>query len=135
MSRRTPLPTQKRHSSCRGSEENAADRLVVRLPPLGLLGSCLHVPEAALKRAVVEDRGRASAEGPAHPTSIATLHDESSTRGHRAQVDHSRILTGSRTAHEARIDWPIGKEDAEDLLSLVSLIHRRLDAAHMRSHI
>jgi uncharacterized protein (TIGR02391 family) len=35
------------------------------------------------------------------------------------------------TAHEARIRWPIGKEDAEDLLSLVSLIHRRLDAAHM----
>ena len=58
-----------------------------------------------------------------------------STRGHRAQVDHSRIRTGSRTAHEARIDWPIGKEDAEDLLSLVSLIHRRLDATHMPSHI
>ena len=35
------------------------------------------------------------------------------------------------TAHEARIHWPIGKDDAEDLLSLVSLIHRRLDAAHM----
>jgi len=35
------------------------------------------------------------------------------------------------TAHEARIHWAIGKEDAEDLLSLVSLIHRRLDGAHM----
>jgi uncharacterized protein (TIGR02391 family) len=35
------------------------------------------------------------------------------------------------TAHEARINWPMTKEDAEDLLSLVSLIHRRLDAAHM----
>jgi uncharacterized protein (TIGR02391 family) len=35
------------------------------------------------------------------------------------------------TAHEARIHWPIGKEDAEDLLSLVSLIHKRLDTAHM----
>lgn len=33
------------------------------------------------------------------------------------------------TAHEARINWPMTKEDAEDLLSLVSLIHRRLDAA------
>lgn len=32
------------------------------------------------------------------------------------------------TAHEARIHWPMTKEDAEDLLSLVSLIHRRLDA-------
>ena len=33
------------------------------------------------------------------------------------------------TAHEARVLWPMSKEDAEDLLSLASLIHRRLDAA------
>jgi len=35
------------------------------------------------------------------------------------------------TAHEARINWPMTKDDAEDLLSLVSLIRRRLDAARM----
>lgn len=35
------------------------------------------------------------------------------------------------TAHEARIHWPMTKTDAEDLLTLVSLIHRRLDASHM----
>jgi uncharacterized protein (TIGR02391 family) len=35
------------------------------------------------------------------------------------------------TAHEARIHWAMTKEDAEDLLTIVSLIHRRLDAAHM----
>jgi uncharacterized protein (TIGR02391 family) len=35
------------------------------------------------------------------------------------------------TAHEARLHWTMGKDDAEDLLSLVSLIQRRLDAAHM----
>ncbi|WP_417021224.1 TIGR02391 family protein [Bradyrhizobium algeriense] len=34
-------------------------------------------------------------------------------------------------AHEARIHWPMSKEDAEDLLSIVSLIHRRLDQARM----
>lgn len=33
------------------------------------------------------------------------------------------------TSHEARIHWPIGKDDAEDLLTLVSMIHRRLDTA------
>lgn len=33
------------------------------------------------------------------------------------------------TAHEARIHWPMGKDDAEDLLSLASMVHRRLDAA------
>lgn len=39
------------------------------------------------------------------------------------------------TAHELRAKWPIGREDAEDLLSLASLIHRRLDAAHMPARI
>jgi len=34
------------------------------------------------------------------------------------------------TAHEAHVLWAMSKEDAEDLLSLASLIHRRLDAAH-----
>ena len=33
------------------------------------------------------------------------------------------------TAHEARIHWSMNKEDAEDILSIVSLIHRRLDSA------
>ena len=35
------------------------------------------------------------------------------------------------TAHEARIHWEMKREDAEDLLSLLSLIHRRLDSAQM----
>lgn len=35
------------------------------------------------------------------------------------------------TAHEARIHWPMTKEDAEDLLTIVSMIHRRLDKAVM----
>jgi uncharacterized protein (TIGR02391 family) len=34
------------------------------------------------------------------------------------------------TAHDARVLWAMNKEDAKDLLSLASLIHRRLDAAH-----
>lgn len=34
------------------------------------------------------------------------------------------------TAHEARIHWPMSKDDAEDLLSMVSLIHRRLDRSN-----
>ena len=31
------------------------------------------------------------------------------------------------TAHEARIKWPMTKDDAEDILSIVSLVHRKLD--------
>src|SRR6266567_3896633 len=45
----------------REAEEYAADRLVMRLPPLGLLRGGMHVAEAALERAVVEDRCRAGA--------------------------------------------------------------------------
>ena len=35
------------------------------------------------------------------------------------------------TAHEARVQWKMEKSDAEDLLSLASLIHRRIDDATM----
>src|SRR5271155_4427936 len=43
----------------RKAEEHRADRLEMRLPPLGLLRGGMHVAEAALERAVVEDRRRA----------------------------------------------------------------------------
>jgi len=35
------------------------------------------------------------------------------------------------TAHEARINWHMEVADAEDLMSLLSLIHRRLDSSSM----
>jgi uncharacterized protein (TIGR02391 family) len=35
------------------------------------------------------------------------------------------------TAHAPKISWPIGLGDALDLLTLASLLHRRLDAAHV----
>jgi uncharacterized protein (TIGR02391 family) len=35
------------------------------------------------------------------------------------------------TAHEAKIRWSMSRVDAEDLLTLASLVHRRIDAAHM----
>ncbi|MHC2423122.1 uncharacterized protein (TIGR02391 family) [Sinorhizobium meliloti] len=39
------------------------------------------------------------------------------------------------TAHAAKVNWNMSKEDAEDLFSLVSLIHRRIDAAVMPPRI
>ncbi len=39
------------------------------------------------------------------------------------------------TAHAPRILWAMDKADAEDLLSMVSLIHRRLDGAKMPPRI
>lgn len=60
------------------------------------------------------------------------------TDNHRSeQRGFANLLKGTfgmfrnPTAHAARIHWSLGKEDAQDLLSLVSLIHRRLDGAHM----
>jgi len=35
------------------------------------------------------------------------------------------------TSHEARIHWPMSQQDAEDIMSMVSLLHRRLDGATM----
>jgi uncharacterized protein (TIGR02391 family) len=35
------------------------------------------------------------------------------------------------TAHEPRVEWQMSKEDAEDIFSLVSMIHRRIDSAKM----
>jgi uncharacterized protein (TIGR02391 family) len=35
------------------------------------------------------------------------------------------------TAHAPKISWPIGLEDALDLLTLASMLHRRIDAAHV----
>jgi uncharacterized protein (TIGR02391 family) len=47
------------------------------------------------------------------------------------------LLTGvygmfrNPTSHEARINWPMTEQDAEDIMSMVSLLHRRLDGAYM----
>lgn len=35
------------------------------------------------------------------------------------------------TAHAPKVSWPMGLDDALDLLTLASLLHRRLDAAHV----
>lgn len=36
------------------------------------------------------------------------------------------------TAHEARVNWPMTRDDAADLLTLVSMMHRRIDAARIQ---
>lgn len=35
------------------------------------------------------------------------------------------------TAHAPKISWAVNKEDAEEVFTLLSLIHKRIDAAHM----
>ncbi|HZG41491.1 MAG TPA: TIGR02391 family protein, partial [Longimicrobium sp.] len=38
------------------------------------------------------------------------------------------------TAHAPRVEWPMAEQDALDLLSLASLLHRRIKSATLRAH-
>jgi len=62
---------------------------------------------------------------------LKTESEKSEQRGFANLLRGTFGMFRNTTAHAARIHWPMTKEDAEDLFSLVSLIHRRLDAAHM----
>lgn len=61
----------------------------------------------------------------------STLSERSEQSGFANLVRGTFGMFRNPTAHEARIHWVMSKEDAEDLLTIVSLIHRRLDKAHM----
>ena len=61
----------------------------------------------------------------------ASASELSEQRGFANLVRGTFGMFRNPTAHEARINWTMTKEDAEDLLTIVSLIHRRLDKAHV----
>ena len=60
---------------------------------------------------------------------LATESQRSEQSGFANLIKGTFGMFRNPSAHEARILWAVSKEDAEDLLSLASLIHRRLDAA------
>lgn len=62
--------------------------------------------------------------------SLASPSEQSEQKGFANLVLGTYGMFRNPTAHEARIHWSMSKEDAEDLLTIVSLIHRRLDNAH-----
>ncbi len=62
---------------------------------------------------------------------LATKSEQDEQKGYANLLKGTFGMFRNPTAHEARINWQMKKEDAEDLLSLVSLIHRRLDSASM----
>ena len=64
--------------------------------------------------------------------SLSTESQRSEQRGFVNLVKGTFGMFRNTTAHEARILWAMDKADAEDLLSLASLIHRRLDSATTR---
>jgi uncharacterized protein (TIGR02391 family) len=59
----------------------------------------------------------------------------STTSERNEQEGFAKLLTGlvsmirNPTAHSPRVDWPIDDADALDVLSIISLAHRRLDRA------
>lgn len=63
--------------------------------------------------------------------SLKNESEKSEQRGFANLLKGTFGMFRNPTAHEARILWDMDKADAEDLLSLVSLIHRRLDKATM----
>jgi len=66
------------------------------------------------------------------PVLIINLYQTQSERAE--QNGFGNLLKGvygmfrNPTAHEPRVKWEMSRKDAEDILSLVSLIHRRLDS-------
>lgn len=60
-----------------------------------------------------------------------TVSEKSEQSGFANLIKGTFGMFRNTTAHEAKINWVMSKEDAEDLLTIVSLIHRRLDASHM----
>ena len=65
----------------------------------------------------------------------ASPSEQSEQRGFANLVRGAFGMFRNPTAHEARIHWEMTKEDAQDLLTIVSLIHRRLDKGHMPPRI
>ncbi len=66
---------------------------------------------------------------------LKTASHKSEQKGFANLVRGTFGMFRNPTAHEARIHWPMSKDDAEDLLSLASLIHRRLDVSHMAPRV
>jgi uncharacterized protein (TIGR02391 family) len=63
--------------------------------------------------------------------SLANDSQVSEQRGFANMVRGTFGMFRNPAAHEPRITWQMSREDAEDLFSIVSLIHRRLDKATM----
>lgn len=69
---------------------------------------------------------------------INPLADESQISEQRGFANLVKGMFGmfrNTTAHAPKLLWNMSKQDAEDLLTLASLIHRRLDAAVMPARI
>jgi uncharacterized protein (TIGR02391 family) len=63
--------------------------------------------------------------------SLGTESEKSEQRGFANLVKGTFGMFRNTTAHAPKITWAVNKEDAEEVFTLLSLIHKRIDAAHM----
>ena len=66
---------------------------------------------------------------------LETESDWSEQRGFANLIKGIFGMFRNPTAHAPRLQWQMHKKDAEDLLSAVSLIHRRIDSSHTSPHV
>jgi uncharacterized protein (TIGR02391 family) len=62
---------------------------------------------------------------------LSTESEKSEQRGFANLVKGTFGMFRNTTAHAPKIAWAVKKEDAEEVFTLLSLIHKRIDAAHM----
>jgi uncharacterized protein (TIGR02391 family) len=62
---------------------------------------------------------------------LANESDRSEQRGFANLVKGIFGMFRNTTAHAPKIVWAVNKEDAEEVFTLLSLVHKRIDSAHM----
>ena len=62
---------------------------------------------------------------------LSTENDKSEQRGFANLVKGLFGMFRNPTAHARKITWAVNREDAEEVFTLLSMAHKRIDAAHM----
>ncbi len=100
------------------------------------------VPEKIRNRTGLTDDGGGLVDrafGGATPmlaiNALSTESEKSEQKGFCNLLKGTFGMFRNPTAHAPRVHWQMSKDDAEDLLSMVSLMHRRIDSATMPARV
>jgi uncharacterized protein (TIGR02391 family) len=66
---------------------------------------------------------------------LSTETEKSEQRGFVNLVKGMFGMFRNPTAHAPKIAWAVNREDAEEVFTLLSMIHKRIDSAHMPSRV
>jgi uncharacterized protein (TIGR02391 family) len=67
--------------------------------------------------------------------SLKTESEKSEQRGFANLVKGLFGMFRNPTAHAPKISWAVNKDDAEEVFTLLSLVHKRIDGSHMPPRI